>query len=180
MAQNLVTAQKEIKVSSYIDKDPEILSNSQKDYHKFFQEKIKNNTDIEICRIISVPSKEKLKWMQKLIKDFGDNDLYKSFTIYYDRGSSLAEDGAIIPLNIQIYDDCVCIINPSSIKNDTINKRGCIYFNSQEIAASLSLYYDKLIDKFRDDWLIRNGQINHYLVSEIEQRFNNHNSNQTF
>ena len=172
MTSSLQTAKKEIMVSSYIGKDPEGHSDYQREYHSTFEEKIKDKNLVNVTRIIAVPNPDKLKWLEKNIETFGNKPEYSHFTIYYDRKSSDAKYGSIMPLNIQIYDDHICIINPSCIKNKRIDNKKCIHIRSKEIAESFSHYYEMIIKQFdENDWLIQNGKVNTPLVNEIREKW---------
>lgn len=162
---SLDRAKEFVYVTSFIDKNPIKLGDSQREYHEEFKEKVKRNSNITFQRIISISNFEKLDWALELIKDYKT----KNFTLYYDEKTSHLKDGDYTPLNMQIYDDEVVIINQGGIKGENLIKQDCLSIASKDCMDYYKDYFFKIANGCKK--IIENGNVDDKVLNELLDDF---------
>ncbi|ETA69285.1 hypothetical protein MettiDRAFT_2781 [Methanolobus tindarius DSM 2278] len=123
---------------------------SDKDRVNYFDsvlEHIQTHPAIDFKRIISIPTKDKLEWVEKLIMD---TDAYQNLHLAYIRIDDIEDIFPFSVVSCQIIDENkMFILNP--LLNRVPRNRGqfkeCLYFENKNIVGIYSNYYEKLWDK---------------------------------
>jgi hypothetical protein len=171
MERALAHAKRRIYVTSFIGDNPEDIPNSktQKIYHATMLKKLKVNLTPHVYRIVSIQNERKLEWVLDKLNVFEKNGLANA-SVYYSEEASAISHKKYLPINVQIYDDVVIILNTDFKKDNDITDSKSIYFRDKNIADIMEKYFLSLKQCCGEDCLYFNGRIKMEVIKKIESK----------
>ena len=127
---------------------------------KYYKQEIdfcQERRDVKLFKIVSIHTKEKFIECWKMAKEAEKNEL-ENFYLAYLHMSDFEEVTLPKIIGVQIIDDNVIFMHPTSARIDTADHREPIFIQSKEIAEIYSDYHRELwkeIKKYHKQWLAR-------------------------
>ena len=158
-----------VYVSSYIDKNPEI-GPPQTGYHAVLKRFIPKKRFV-VIRMVAISTLRKLDWIEAIIREYKKDGII-NFTVYYDEEVSVSPYGSVLPLNIQIYDSEIVILNYASLRLKQTDQSECLHLKAPKASERFQEYFRALARQAerKGHHLYRDGEINERLLHQLRSR----------